>query len=78
MSLTAYATPLGLDLRPSRTLFWLLTASHLGAAGLLLTMRLPVWATVCMGTMVLASCLWLVTRHALLLLFWYICKEQNH
>ncbi len=66
MSSTAYATPLRLELKPSRTLFWLLTFSHLGAAGLLWTTNLPVWATACLGVSVLVSYLWLVARHALL------------
>ena len=66
MSSTAYATPLRLDLRPSRTLFWVLTVSHLGAAGLLTASRLPPWAAVALTACVLASYIWLVSRHALL------------
>ncbi len=66
MSSTAYATPLRLELKPSRTLFWLLTFSHLGAAGLLPTMGLPVWATAGLVASVLVSYLWLVARHALM------------
>ena len=66
MSSTAYATPLHLELKPSRTLFWLLTFSHLGAAGLLPTMALPIWATACLDASVLVSYLWLVARHALM------------
>ncbi len=66
MSSTAYATPLRLELKPSRTLFWLLTFSHLGAAGLLSTMSLPFWVKAFLGMSVLVSYLWLVGRHALL------------
>ena len=65
MSSTAYATPLRLELKPSRTLFWLLTFSHLGAAGLMPTMSLPIWASAFLGLSVAASYLWLMASHAL-------------
>ncbi len=66
MSWTAYATPLSLDVQPSRILFSVLTLTHAGAAGALSVISLPGWATACLAVAVLASYLWLTARHALL------------
>ena len=66
MSWTAYATPLSLDVQPSKILFWVLTLTHAGAAAALSALSLPGWTTACLAAAVLASYLWLTARHALL------------
>ena len=66
MSSIEYATPLSLELKPSRTLFRILTLMHLGAAGMLFATSLPGWTTACVLVLVLGSYMSLVARHALL------------
>ncbi len=77
MSSTAYATPLRLELKPSRNLLWVLTATHFGALGLLPATSLPVWLVVSLSALVVASYArqvlrfaWLRSPASVVSLFW--------
>ena len=64
MSSIAYATPLRLELKPSSSLYWLLTAIHLGALALLPATSLPVWLVMSLSAFVVASYARQVSRFA--------------
>jgi hypothetical protein len=66
MSSTAFATPLNLELRPSRRLAGFLLAAHGGALALLPFTSLPLWAMITVGLAVLASLTRLLPRFATL------------
>jgi len=66
MSSTAFATPLSLELRPSRRLSGFLLAAHGGALAALPFTSLPFWAVIAMGLAVLVGLTRLLPRFATL------------
>ncbi len=66
MSSRRSATPLRIELRPSRQLATVLVAAHAGGLAVTLPLSWPWWGTSLLGMALAASLAWNLSRHALL------------